>query len=231
MAKTTAIIPKHYEIEAFRRSVNRKLWFALSSLFVVSVLSVGLALLSVAKPIPVVVFDSGRPVLFEDTATPRRVLDEMRIEVFVEDFLELFVGIDSVSMADNLHGALELMTPEFRAVILADKEELARRKAYKGQNLRSRFSDLKIRIGDYDPQDANQDIYVLVSGKMVFEPRLGELDGQGEVSRHFLSQLALRRVATTKLTIHGLQVDYCHTRTFETAKDLDRHLLTKAARP
>jgi hypothetical protein len=230
--KETTLVPRYYELEQFRRSTNRKIWLGMTFLFVVTVLSLFLALVAFARPVPVVMLDSrGRPLLFEDTASPRREMTDVRIEYFAEEFLENFVGVDSAAVEENLQKALNMMTPRYRKIVSLDTEELSRRRQYLGQNLRSRFGDLKIRIGKYDPNDEQGKIYLLASGKMVFEPRFGELEGEGEVAKWFLSQLVLQRAPVTKLSIHGLQVDFCYTKIFENAAELEKHMLEKIRKP
>jgi hypothetical protein len=222
MAKSDSIEPRFYELEAFRRSVGRKLWFGMILLFIVSLGSLLLALVAIAKPVPVVAFDSqGRPVLFEDTVTPRQKLEDVRIEYFVQEFVRRYVGVDSAAITEDLNAALAMMTPAFRQIVAADEAELARRKQYEGQNIRSAVRDWKVRIGAYKPEDTSGKVHVLVTGKMVFEPRFGELEGGGEVLRFFLSQIVLQRVPVTKISIHGLLVDFCHTRFFDSLQDLE----------
>ena len=230
--KADTIVPRYYEMETFRRSVNRKLWFGMTALVVVAVLSLGLALIAFARPVPVVVFDSeGKPILFEDTATPRRELSDIRIEYFAKEFIRTYVGVDSASITEDLKKALEMMTPVFRKALTENQKELAERGKYRGRNIRSLMSEWKVRIGKYNPEDMAGKIYLLVSGKMFFEPRFGELDGEGEVSRWFLVQLVLQRVPVTKISIHGMLTDYCHTRLFDTKESLEAHLAEKARRP
>ena len=151
-----SLIPRYYELEAFRRSVNRKMWFGMGGLLAVAVLSLGLTLIALARPLPVVVFDSrGRPVLFEDTASPRREITDIRIEYFAKDFIESYVGVDSANITDDLEKSLNMMTPALRQAVKTDRKELAGRKSYEGKNIRSFISDWKVRIGKYDPKDLN----------------------------------------------------------------------------
>ena len=224
--------PRYYELEVFRRSVNRKLWIGMATLAVVAVLSLGLALIAFARPIPVVAFDSlGRPILFEDTATPRRQLTDIRIEHFAKEFISTYVGVDSASIVEDLEKSLNMMTPDFRNKIAMDKKELAGRKQYENQNIRSVIGDWKVRIGKYDPEDISGKVYLLVSGKMNFEPRFGEMEGEGEVARWFVTQIVLQRVPVTKISIHGLLASYCHTRYFDSEDALDKYKLEKASKP
>src|SRR5688572_8447380 len=110
-----ALLPPRLELEAFRRSVNRKLWSAIGILALIAGGCVFLALLAVIRPIPVLAFDArGRPILFEDTVTPRLQLSNMRIEYFAQEFLEKFVGIDSANVTDDFSAALNMMTPRLR---------------------------------------------------------------------------------------------------------------------
>ena len=225
-------IPRYYEMEVFRRSVNRKLWIGMGGLLVVTVISLGLALIAFARPVPVVVFDSkGRPILFEDTATPRRELSDVRIEYFAEEFIRAYVGVDSAAITEDLKKALSMMTPVFRKAVAENQKELAERGKYRGRNIRSVMSSWKVRIGKYDPEDLAGKVYLLVTGKMSFEPRFGEMDGEGEVSRWFVTQLVLQRVPVTKLSVHGLLVDYCHTSLFDTKAEIEAHMAEKARRP
>jgi hypothetical protein len=64
-----------------------------------------------------------------------------------------------------------------------------------------------------------------------FEPRLGTVPDGSRVSRYYLSQVVLARVPVTKLSIHGLMVEYCHTRFFDDQAALERHIHQRAARP
>ena len=229
---TDTIVPRYYEIEAFKRSVNRKLWIGMVGLALVALLSLGLALIAFARPVPVVVFDQeGRPVLFEDTASPRREITDIRIEHFAKEFITTYSGVDSANIVEDLEKALNMMTPVFRKVISSDQEELATRKKYERQNIRSSFTQWKVRIGKYDPGDVSGKIYTLASGKMTFDPRFGEVEGEGEVSKWFITQLVLQRVPVTKLSIHGLMADYCHTRVFDSKESLEKYQAEKARRP
>ena len=228
MAKHEAVVPRFYELESFRRSMGRRLWFGMGILGLVSLCSLFLALAAIAKPIPVVVFDSqGRPVLFEDTVTPRQKLEDVRVEFFVEEFVRHYVGVDSAAVTDDLNASLAMMTPTFRQVVAADEAELARRKQYEGQNIRSLITDWKVRIGAYRPEETTGKVHVLVTGKMLFAPRFGELEGNGEVSRFFMSQIVIQRVPVTKISIHGLLVDFCHTRFFDSQQDLEAFALQR----
>ena len=231
MAQDT-IVPRYYEMESFRRSVNRKLWIGMTGLALVALFSLGLALIAFARPVPVVVFDQeGRPVLFEDTASPRREITDIRIEHFAKEFITTYAGVDSANIVEDLEKALNMMTPVFRKVVSTDQDELAERKKYVGQNIRSSFSEWKVRIGKYDPGDTAGKIYILASGKMTFEPRFGEVEGEGEVAKWFMTQLVLQRVPVTKISIHGLLADYCHTRMFNSKEALEKYQAERARRP
>ena len=224
--------PRYYEIEAFRRSVNRKLWLVMGFLGTTTLASLFLAFVAFARPLPVVAFDKrGRAILFEDTVSPRYTLSDVRIEYFTREFVRRWVGIDSVNVDEDTQGALNVMTPEFRKVVMADRREMSRRAGYKGKNVRSLFSDWRIRIGKYDPADKEGKVYVLASGKMTFVPRFGEVtgtDGPSEVTRHFLTQLVLRRVPVTRVSVDGLQVGYSHTRFFTDRDQLEAYMLERA---
>ena len=227
-----AIAPRYYELEAFRKSVSLRLWLGMGFLFVAAVLSLGLALIAFARPIPVVVLDkSGRALLFKDTFSARHEMSDVRIEYFVEKFVRAYVGIDSANVAADLEDSLNMMTPVFRQVVAADTDDLARRKKYEGQNIQTSIGDWKVRIGKYDAADTKQRIHVLVTARMGFEPRFGQVEGEGKVERWFLSQIVLERVPVTKLSIHGLLVAYCDTRFFDEKADLDHYLGERAARP
>src|SRR5262252_7638752 len=114
-----ALLPPRLELEAFRRSVNRKHWFAIGALGVVALGCLVLALLAIIRPMPVLAFDArGRPILFEDTVTPRLELSKVRIEYFAEHFLEKFVGIDSGSISEDFTESLNMMTPRLRRIVI-----------------------------------------------------------------------------------------------------------------
>ena len=235
--KETIIVPHYYELEEFRRSVNRKIWFVIAFLGVVTLCSLFFAVLSFIRPIPVVVLDKGgQAALYTETASSRQSMDEVRINYFTKEFLQSFIGVDSVLVQDDLQKALNMMTPVFRKLIKANDEELARRAEFKDRNVKSHFEDQKITLGKYDPNASTGKIYLLAQGKIVFEPRFGSVEpAQGgaepELARWFVSQIVLQRVSVTELTIHGLLVDFCQTKYFPTKDDLDKYKLEKATRP
>ncbi len=235
--KEPTIVPRYYELEQFKRSVNRKIWFVIAFLGVVTLCSLFFAVASFIRPIPVVVLDKeGKASLFTETASSRQPMDEVRINYFTKEFLQRFIGVDSVLVEEDLEKALNMMTPVFRKLIKENDSEIARRGQFKDKNVRSHFADLKITLGKYDPNAPNGKIYLLVQGKIVFEPRFGSAEpAQGgeesELARWFVSQIVLQRVSVTELTIHGLLVDFCQTKYFPTKEDLDKYKLEKATRP
>jgi hypothetical protein len=218
-----ALLPPRIELEAFRRSVNRKLWFAIGFLGMVTLASVALALLAIVRPIPVLAFDAkGRPLLFEDTITPRLQLSNLRIEYFAEQFLDRFVGIDSASISDDFSSALNMMTPRLRRIVIDEGKELERKRKHQDANLKARFEELQFKIGPYDADRPDERIHLIAHGRIVFGPKLGGLtEGAQPISQYFFTQLVLVRVPITKLSIHGLEVDFVHTRLFDSKRELD----------
>ena len=57
------------------------------------------------------------------------------------------------------------------------------------------------------------------------KPRRGEVEGEGRVNRWFMAQLVLQRVPVSKLSIHGILADYCHTSFFDSKEALENHML------
>lgn len=216
--------PKYYELEQFRRSVNRKIWTVVCGSLLISLLCVGLAALHVLKPIPVVAFDQeGRAMMFADTMSPRLTLERVRVEYFSERFLELFVGIDSASIERDFADALNMMTPRLREIMMNDEGELARRAELADANVHSRFDGLTVKMADYDPEDTGAKVYAVATGKMVFEPRVGVLpeeEGRGVITKHLFSELVFHRVPISKVAIHGMLVDYVHTKVFDNEEQL-----------
>ncbi len=235
--KDPVIVPRYYELEEFRRSINRKIWVMIAFLGVVTLVSLLIALASFIRPIPVVVLDKdGKAGLFTETASAALPMDEVRINYFTKEFLQTFIGVDSIMIDEDLKKSLNMMTPVFRKLIKENNEELARRGQFKDKNVKSHFEELKVTVGKYDPNDPNGKIYLLVQGKLVFEPRFGTLEPasggtESELARWFVSQIVLQRIRVTELTIHGLLVDYCQTTYFPTKADLEKYKLEKAARP
>jgi hypothetical protein len=217
------LLPPRLELEAFRRSVNRKLWFAIGCLGMVALGSILLALLAIIRPMPVLAFDArGRPILFEDTVTPRLQLSNLRIEYFAELFLEKFVGIDSANISEDFSEALNMMTPRLRQIVMQEGKELERKRKHQDANLKSRFEEVQVRIGPYDPEKPEERVHLIAFGRMTFEPKLGGLeDGAKPVEQYFFTQLVLVRVPITKLSIHGLEVDFAHTRFFGSKPEME----------
>lgn len=219
------LLPPRLELEVFRRSVNRKLWAGIGILGVVAVGCLGLTALALIRPMPVLAFDArGRPILFEDTVTPRLQLSDMRIEYFTEQFLEKFVGIDSSNVTEDFSASLNMMTPRLRKVVVAEGTELERKRKHQGSNLKSTFEEVSIRIGEYDPAATGSRIHLIAHGTMTFGPKLGALAEEDQpVEQFFFTQLVLVRVPITKLSIHGLEVDFVHTRFFDTKAELEAY--------
>src|SRR5688572_21394573 len=217
-----ALLPPRLELEAFRRSVNRKLWFAIGFLGMVALGCVLLALLAIIRPIPVLAFDAkGRPLLFEDTVKPRLQLSDLRIEYFAEQFLEKFVGIDSANVSDDFSAALNMMTPRLRRIVIDEGKELERKRKHQDANLKTRFEEVEFKIGPYDAERPEERIHLIAFGRMVFGPKLGGL-GEGEpISQYVFAQLVLVRVPISKLAIHGLEVDFVHSRVFDSESELE----------
>lgn len=228
----TSIIPRYYEIETFRRSVNLKLWLIMTALVLISLASIFLALIAFSRPIPVVVYDTeGSPTLFTDTRTPRETLTDVRIEYFTREFIKNWVGVDSAAIEQDLEESLKMMTPRRRQIIVNDEEGLAKRNSYKEKNLKTFFSDWKVRIGRYDPKDLGGKINVISVGKVIFEPRFGKMEEDDKpISRYFQSQLVMQRVPVTILSIHGMLVDFEQTKFFDSEADLNAYILGESSR-
>src|SRR5687768_18605530 len=105
------LLPPRIELEAFRRSVNRKLWFAVGCLGLVALGCVLVALLAIIRPMPVLAFDArGRPILFEDTVTPRLQLSHVRIENFAEETRAKLSGTDARNLTEGFGRAPNITT-------------------------------------------------------------------------------------------------------------------------
>ncbi len=220
--------PHFLELEAFRRSVNRKLWVTMAGLLVVALVSLGVALVAFARPMPVVVLDgAGQPVLFQDTVTPRQRMERVRVEYFAGAFLKQFSAVDSTQVDEQLEAVVNAMTPRLRRIFLSDESEIARRRKHANFNLKARFEQLKYRIGDFDPEDTDGRIYVVATGRLLFRPKVGGMgaDDDREMVQHYYAQLVLQRVPMTRECSHGLQVDFVKTQFFDSADDLEVHLL------
>lgn len=221
MAKDTPLFPRFYELEEFRRSVNRKLWTAVLGLLGVAVLSILLTLVCLLRPMPVVAFDSeGRPLLFSDTITPSLQIDEVRIQFFAERFLQTFVGVDSAAIDRDLTESLNMMTPQLREIVLHEGDEVKRRAKYDGANVRSHFEELQLKIAPFDPEDTNGKVHLIAWGRIVFEPRLGVADAPERLEQYLYSQIVLQRCPVRKNSIHGVLVSFVNTRFFESEEDL-----------
>lgn len=228
MAPSQTVRLRYYELEEFKRGVRKFLWISLGICAVVAVLALGVALVALAKPIPVVAFDSqGRPIVFENTVTPRLKLEQVRIEAFAEDFLEYWVGIDSSNLDRDLADALNMMTPRLREIALHDEAQLQRRLDFEGANVRSRFVDVHTKISPYDAEDGSVRVYLIAWGEVLYEPREGVVQEGQELSQHFFSQIAMQRVAITREHPHGLMIDYVNTKFFKDADELRRFSLKR----
>lgn len=226
----SVIVPRLTELAAFRRSVNRKMWACIGLITTIGLGGLALAFIAFTRPVPVVMFDGeGRPVLFDDTVTPRVELSLMRVEHFAEAFIERFVEVDSATVEQDFAKALNMMTPRLRQLMLGDPAETQRRQASAHGNLRGAFDELHLRVAEFDPEDVDGRVYLVAHGPLRFAPRFGDvIDGPAEVTQHALVELALQRVPVSRGAIHGLLVDYAHTRFFPDAEALARHGLQRA---
>lgn len=211
------LVPHLTEIAAFRRSVTRRMWVIVALLGLTTLGALLLALLAFTRPVPVVAFDAeGKPLLFADTATPRMALSQVRVEHFAQAFLERYVALDSATIDRDYAAALNMMTPDLRTIMIADADEARRRSSIAVGNLRGELIGLRLEIADFDPDDVDGRVYVVAVGQLRMRPRFGAVtDGPGEITRHVLTELALQRVPVSKPAIHGLLVDFVHTRFLE----------------
>lgn len=221
--------PEFVELEDFRRSVHRKIVFAIGGLVFVALAALGVAVIALARPIPVVVFDSKwQPVLFEDTVKPRVEMANERVETFTRYFLDKFSLVDSMDVEEDLEEATALMTPRLRRIFLSDEEEIARRRKTEDLNLKARFENLQIRLGDFDPGDVDARIYAVAWGAVVVTPKIHKSWGEGEAPEHrqwYYAQVVLQRVPLSRASIHGLQVHHVKTWWFDSPEDLEVHRL------
>jgi hypothetical protein len=221
----TILLPEITELEAFRRSVNRKIWTVVLGLLVVALATLGLLLVVLARPIPVVAIDQeGRPILFKDTVSPRIHLENTRVEYFSKEFLGRFMCVDSLDVAEDFAAALNGMTPRLRKIVLADEKEAARRAQLKSDNMKSRIVEMKTKIGGYDPDQSDGRVNLVAWGKLHYSPRLGGDNDMG-VDHFFYAQLVLQRVPVSEVSIHGLLVDFVQVKFFDQSTALDAHLL------
>lgn len=216
---------RFYELEEFKRSVNRKLWFMVGGLFLVTILSLLGMMLQITRPLPVVMIDAqGKPVLFEDSVSPQLEMSNIRVEYFMEEFLSDFILVDSSNVSDGLTQALNGMTPRLREVVVADGKEAQRRANYQDKNVRSRFEKIEMQVAEYEPQEREGRIHAIAHGSIVYEPRVGV----GENLRQFFySQLVLDRVPVRKNSIHGLLADFVNTKMFDNEEDMRLYVLKR----
>lgn len=230
--RTSTVKPEFVEIEQFRRSVNQKLWVAIGGLVLVAAGALGLAVIALARPIPVVVFDGDwRPVLFEDTVSPRLKLEEERVKAFAEQFLARFSLVDSMDLEEDMEEATAMMTPRLRRIFLADTAELDRRSKLEHANLKGRFESLTVEAAPFDAEDLNARILLVAYGRVGLRPKLqAAWEQEREETQYIHAQVVLERVPITRSSIHGLQVDHVKTWWFDTADALEVHRLKEAGR-
>jgi len=235
-SQSEVLIPKYYEFESMRKTINRKYLPVVILSMLLAFVSMGFAFLAFARPIPVVVFDSqGQPILFEDTSTARMTMDNVRVEWFVTKFAKLWVGVDSANIQQDLQTSLNMMTPVLRKIILDEGAELSRRNEYKDANIRSLFDEIHVRIGKYDPNDFEGKISTLVTGRMTFVPRYGQLEpgpgGETGIEKWFFTQVVIQRTPVRTNSVHGMLVHYVQTTLFDEKGKLEAYLARKASRP
>ena len=207
---------QYFEIEEFRRQTNKKMWAVIGVSALTSFIALLIALLAVSKPTPVIAYDSsGRPVVFEDSVTPRVKLEQVRVEAFIREFLELWVAVDSDTVAKDYKKAVARMSPRLRDIVVTEGKELEARAIYLDQGVETQFENLDVRIGDYDEESTTADIYGTIFGKMNFVQK--SLGGRDErLSRFFIMKAKLERVPLTVENPWGLEVDFVETDFFET---------------
>jgi len=205
---------QYYDIEEFRRATNRKMWAVIGVSAFTSFIALLIALLAVSKPTPVIAYDSqGRPVVFEDSVTPRVQMDEIRVEAYMRSFSELWVGIDSDTVAKDFKKAVGLMTPRLRDIVVTEGAELKTRSGYLGQDVGTVFQDVQVKIADYDIEDTSADVHGVVWGKAVFKQKLAQ--GSEIMPKYFVMKTKLERVPLTVKNPWGLEVDFVETKLFD----------------
>ncbi len=216
----------HLELDAFRRSVDRRLWLGMGLLAVVALGALCVALALAVRPMPVVAFDgTGRPIVFRDTRTPALEMDELRVKAFVTDFLKAFVALDSSRIDEDLAASTAMMTPRFRRVFLADQAAVERRAQFRQLRARARLGKLTFRIAPFRADDVTGQIYVMAYGPMVLRPLNAGADDDRLQRQHILVRLVLQRAPVSDVTIHGLMVDAATVRLFDTNEALRIELL------
>jgi hypothetical protein len=224
--KSSNNLPPFLELEAFRRSVNRKLWFGMGSLAAVAIAATTGGFLTLLRPIPVVMLDGrGRPVLFEDTITPRLQMEEARVEYFGQHFLRHFMGLNGAHREDDLATAWNLMTPDLRRVAMHDAKTQKPTTAGWMAPVRTEFEPLSMRVGRYDPEDTEAEIPVVAFGKLVPQDTPNEGAPSALNQPYFFVRLVLQRVPVTKVTLFGLLVAYAEPKYFESQEALEVFVL------
>ena len=230
MRQSQGSLPPYLELDQFRRSVERRFWITNLGLMTLAFGSVAAAYMSYARPIPVVLIDQGKPVLFEDTVTPRLRPDAVRIEYFADQFVRRFVGIDSANLEMDLTEALNMMTPRMRQATVSEGSFASRRAFWKDTNARTYFddADMMVRIGRYDADDPLAHIPVLVTGKMTYGAKFGDMPaGSPEHVEYFAARLELERVEMTRQTIFGLAVNWASIDKFTSREQFENHFRSK----
>ena len=226
--------PAFLQRAQFERSVNRKLWAGGGLCGAVALGSLALAFLALARPTPVIAFDAkSRPIVFEDTVTPRLKLTHDRVEGFVEVFLSKLSLVDSHDLEEDLKEATDLMSERLRKVFLADSKEIERRGRVEQLNLKARFEQLDIHVADFDPDDLNARLYVAAYGAVVLSPKVhgfvDEAAVEQEDVQYYYAQVVVDRVRLGRMSPSsnpfGLQVDHVKTWWFDSAEDLEVHRL------
>lgn len=215
--------PKYYEMEEVRRAVNRKMWVVIFLLAGVTCGALLLAAAAMLRPTPVVAFDAaGRPIVFTDTVSPALITTQVRVDWFVRYFLEKYITLDANRLDEDLATAVNLMVPELREYVLANQDEIDRRKKVRGTDIRSRLEGVQLRIGEFDPQKMSP-IFVYVWGKHVFE-RMGRGD-EDKAERFVFGKLLIMRMGVTPTVPHGMLVQRIEWKTFDTEELLTAELL------
>jgi len=217
--------PRYYEIEELRRAGSRKLWAAIGVLALTTLALAFVTLALAIKPAAVIAFDAtGRPIVFTDTYTPAQETTKVRVEWFLKYFLTKYLAIDSTRLDEDLATALNLMTPDLRAIVMTEGKEVERRKKYQGGNVRSSLQGLELRIGEFDPK-GSEPIYAYGWGRNVFEPIFGEVSDADKAQRFVFVKVMLERYPVTVTTPHGLLARYAEWLSFETEQQLEVQLL------
>jgi hypothetical protein len=216
---------KYTDVEKIRKRSAFINLTALIFMFILAILSIGVAFISTMKPTPVIAFDSeGKRMIFDG---PEIINDEttyVRVYRFMKDFIEKFEGV-SPDIEENLKDAYNSLTPKFRQILLDKSVHLEKIKFWKNKNFKTDFKMIRLKVVEGSFK-VGSTLTVEGYGKMLFKNAVDYADeGVKKEDYVYFSALLIVTPVSLDLSPDGLFIEFYKAKSLSDFRSLRAYLL------